>query len=198
MVRPEAEVAGEGAVDARPERGAGVVIGEQRLAEPGELRPRVARAERLAGEKLGVVRREVEADVEGLLPVGAGGRIERLVHEAGITAVAADRLDRDCLLVGERQREKAARLGEGLGDQRPLYAVIDDVEKADVATGDPDLFSQTRRSEAVLAPLRQIDDRKGAFHAKFSIVPSPRLRGEGRGEGPRQSSIVGAAPDPAP
>ena len=73
------------------------------------------------------------------------------MQEAGIAAVAADRLDRDRLLVGERQREEAARLREGLVHQRALHAVIDDVEEADVATGDADLFGEMRR-RALLAP----------------------------------------------
>ena len=125
-------------MDARSERRAGVVIGEQRLPESGQVRPGVEGAEGLAGEKLGIVRLEVEADIEGLLHVGALTRIERLVHEPRIAAVAADCFDRDLLLVRDRQREEPLRLGEGLGHELAADAVIDDIEEADVAAGRAD------------------------------------------------------------
>ena len=113
-------------------------------------------------EDLGIVGREVEADVERLLVVGAGGRIERLVQQPGIAAVAADLLDRDLRLLGDRQREERPGLREGLVHQRSRDAVVDDVEEADGAAGARDLVR--RPLEAVLGESLEVDDRQ-AFQA---------------------------------
>ena len=146
------------------ERRAGVEIGEQRLAKSGQVRPCVERPEGPAGEKLGIVRLEVEADIEGLLHVGTLLRIERLMHEAGIAAVAADRFDRDGLLFGEGQREERLRLREGRVHQVAADAVIDDVEKADVAAGRADAGRDVRERAVVVAAGRKIDDRQCTRH----------------------------------
>ena len=125
IIGRDAKVVREGAMNAGAERGGGAEIGEQHLAESGQVRPGVERPERLAGEKLGIVRLEVEADIEGLLHVRPLLRIERLMQEAGIAAVAADLLDRDCLLFGEGQREERLRLRESRVHQIAADAVID-------------------------------------------------------------------------
>lgn len=62
------------------------------------------------------------------------------------------------LFVGERQREEAPRLREGLVHQRAIDAVMHDVEEADVPTGDPDLLRKGRRRGSVLAPFTEVDD----------------------------------------
>ena len=164
IVGRDAEVAGEGAMDAGAERRAGVEIGEQRLAESGQVRPCVERPERPAGEKLGIVRPEVEADIEGLLVVRPLLRIERLMHETGIAAVAADRFDRDSLLFGERQREERLRLREGRVHQIAADAVIDDIEEADVAAGRADFRGDVLERALVVAERREIDDRQRLRH----------------------------------
>ena len=121
------------------ERRAGVVIGEQRLAEARQARPRVERTERLARQQLGIVWRELETDVEGLFHVGAPARIERFVHEAGIAPVSANLFDRQRLLVGERQLEETSRLPERFGYEPLVDAVVDHIEKADVPAGCADV-----------------------------------------------------------
>ena len=109
-VGPEAEVVGEGAMQTLTESSAGVVIGEQRRPESRQPRPGVEGTERPAGQKLGIVGREVETDVEGLFSIGAARRVERLAHQAEIAAVAADPVAGDRLLILERKGEEAARL----------------------------------------------------------------------------------------
>jgi hypothetical protein len=117
------------------ERRAGVVVREQRFAEMRQPRPGIERTERLTGEKVGIVRRNLEADVEGLLHVGSPSGIERFVQHSGIATIPADGLDRQRLPLGQRQREEAARLIERRGDQARVDGVVDNIEKADVPAG---------------------------------------------------------------
>jgi hypothetical protein len=170
-------------MDAGAKRRAGAEIGGQLVAEAGQVRPCVERPERLAGEKLRIVRPEVEADIEGLLHVGTLLRIERLMQEAGIAPVAADCFDRDCMLFGEGQREERLRLRKSLVHQVAADAVIDDVEEADVAAGRADP-GRDIRERAIVAKGREIDDRQGLRHdwlpcrhcqaATFEAAGTPR------------------------
>ena len=74
------------------------------------------------------------------------------MQKAGITAIAADRFDREPPLVGQRQREELVRLREGFGDEPRLHAVVDDIEEADVPTGRADLGADSgQRGPIVLA-----------------------------------------------
>ena len=117
---------------------AGVVIGEQRFAEIRQARPRVEGTEGLFGQKVGIVRRNLETDVEGFLHVRSPSRIERFVQHPGIASISADCLDRQRLPFGQRQGEEAVRLRERSFDQLPVDAVVDDVEKSDIAAGGAD------------------------------------------------------------
>jgi hypothetical protein len=117
------------------ERRAGVIVAEQRLAEIRQARPRVEGTEGLSGQKVGVVRRDLQTDVESLLHVGPPPRIERFVQHPGIASISADPLDRQSLPFGQRQSEKPPGLVERASDQIPVDAVIDDIEKADVPAG---------------------------------------------------------------
>ena len=172
----DAEVAGEGAMDAGAERRAGVEISEQRLAETGQIRPRVERPEGFAGKKLRIVRLKVEADIVGLLVVRTLLRIERLVQETGIAAVAADRFDREPLLVGEREREERLRLRKSLSHQIAADAVTHDVEEADIAARGADFPGDLIEHTLVVAKRRKIDDRQPLRHVWLPCLQQqPRL-----------------------
>ena len=106
------KVAGERAMQPSAEPRAGIVVGEQRLSETRQARPGVERTERLASEEVGIVRRYIEADVEGFLHIGSTSGIERFVQHSGIAPVAPDPFDRQSLLTGEGQPEEATGLLE--------------------------------------------------------------------------------------
>lgn len=131
----EAEVAGKCAMQPGAERRAGVIIAEKRLAEIRQAGPRVEGTEGPSGQKVGVVRRDLQTDVESLLHVGSPPRIERFVQHPGIAPISADPLDRQSLPFGQRQSEKAPGLVERASDQIAVDAVIDDIKKAHVPAG---------------------------------------------------------------
>jgi hypothetical protein len=110
----QAKVAGERAMQSRPEPYACVIVGQQRFAKARHAGPGVERAEGLPRQQFGIVRGKLKTDVEGLFHVRSPGGIERLVKETGIASVATNRLDRELPLVGNGQREDLARLGEAL------------------------------------------------------------------------------------
>ncbi len=59
------------------------------MRNPGRSGHCIARPEWLAGQKVRVIRREFQSDVEGFLPIGRRARIECFLAEPDIAPVSA-------------------------------------------------------------------------------------------------------------
>ena len=121
------------------------------------------------GQNLGIVGRELEPDVERFLHIRALSRVERFVEEPDIAAIAANSFNRELLLRRQRQLEKPLGLGERLGEQFGVDAVIDDIEEADVAACRADGFGDGVKPRFAVLHRREIDDRDCRRHASLPL-----------------------------
>ena len=153
IARRQPEVDRHGAMQDAAERQHGVVVGQQRLPKPRHVGPEIGAAERLVGQHLGIVRREIEPDVEGFLVVGTPSGIERLDRETHVAAIVAGARHRDRRLDGLWRREEAPRAREHLVAQPGRHGRMADVEEADRAAGLPDLARH--RGEPLRDPGRE-------------------------------------------
>ncbi len=93
-------------------------IGQHRVAKPGQVRPEVDAAKRLARQYARVVGGKVETDIERLLAVHLVARVvEVLGPLGGPAAVSAALADVERRLGGGGQAEKRVRRGKGRVDQ---------------------------------------------------------------------------------
>ena len=77
-------------------------------------------------------------------------RVERLAHEAGVAAIAADHVHRKFELFRDRLGEEGAGHREGVRDKTRWHAVIDDVEEADVSARGAEFGCDARQSRVGL------------------------------------------------
>ena len=120
--------------DAEVERGG--VIGQHRVAEAGKVGPDIDAAKRLARNDAGVVGGQIEADIEGLLPVHhAAFLVQRLRAFGGPAAIVRVVADIELALLGLGQGEERVGPGEDIGDQGVGDAMPRDQEKPGIAAG---------------------------------------------------------------
>ena len=133
-------------------------IGFDGRAEAREVGPDVGTVE-LAGGHVGIVERDVEAEIEALLEVGdalALGMADLLEREVA----ARELVDPDLHALFQRPGKEPLGLGEGAGDHLLGNAVADGVEEPDRVAGPRDLAADPLHPVRLAADHRpDIDDR---------------------------------------